>query len=283
MGNITKLYAAYTAGFLGKDILDTYFSFIANILLDENKYVADDKEIGDLFKEKYQFALPAPFIRQLLSVGVRNGSFVEDHGRYSVDIGKLSGYRFNQSDFEKQWKDLLARFSEYCGDLGIHVSQEELERFILNIIDDSDERIISATPVDEEQGMKPQEYAWYSFVRDCSKIEKKLYDFIVALSASNITMQALFYSGNQTPDYSKLNVYLDSPMVFALLGMDVEERTKSYKKLVGDIQKAGGTVQVLDNNLTEIEGIVSRASGWALSNRYDIRKANNAARFLVRT
>jgi hypothetical protein len=45
------------------------------------------------------------------------------------------------------------------------------------------------------------------------------------------------------------------------------------------MQKAGCTVYVLDHNYHEVEGIVIRAGTWAVSNQYDIRKANNAARY----
>lgn len=38
MANIIKLYAAYKSGFLGNNILDTYFSFMANIIL-RNDYL----------------------------------------------------------------------------------------------------------------------------------------------------------------------------------------------------------------------------------------------------
>ena len=33
MSNVTKLYACFKAGFLGSNILDTYFSFVANIII----------------------------------------------------------------------------------------------------------------------------------------------------------------------------------------------------------------------------------------------------------
>ena len=36
MSDVTKLYAAYKAGYLGDNILDKYFSFVANIVVEEN-------------------------------------------------------------------------------------------------------------------------------------------------------------------------------------------------------------------------------------------------------
>ena len=84
MSNITKLYAAYKAGYLGNNILDTYFSFMANMILEEHLMVVEDGVIATKFKERYTIELPLPFIRQVLGVGVQKKCFIEDRGKYSV-------------------------------------------------------------------------------------------------------------------------------------------------------------------------------------------------------
>ena len=133
--------------------------------------------------------------------------------------------------------------------------------------------------VESQQGLSPVEYAWYSFVREHGEKRTSLFSYIAALSASNITKQAIFYFGEGTADYSDLHVYLDSPIIFALLGMDEENRTESYKALVTEMIKAKCSVHVLDHNFQEVDSIIARASSWANSPQYDIAKANNAARF----
>ncbi len=76
-----------------------------------------------------------------------------------------------------------------------------------------------------------------------------------------------------------LNVYLDSPMVFALLGMDVPARVESCKQLVEKAQAAGCRIQIFDHIFQEIDGIVLRAAGWARSPDYSVDKANNVMRY----
>lgn len=63
--------------------------------------------------------------------------------------------------------------------------------------------------------------------------------------------------------------------------MDDPSRTESYQQLVTDMRKARCSVHVLDHNFNEVDGIVTRAAGWAMIPSYDLRKANNAARFLT--
>ena len=52
MSNITKLYAAYKAGYLGNNILDTYFSFMANMITEEHLTVVEDTVIATKFNDR---------------------------------------------------------------------------------------------------------------------------------------------------------------------------------------------------------------------------------------
>lgn len=279
MSNITKLYAAYKAGYLGNNILDTYFSFMANMIFEEHLMVVEDGVVAAKFKERYTIELPLPFIRQVLGVGVHNGSFIEDHGKYSVVISELSKYRFSETEFDSLWENLIREFTAYCQTKEIAISSIDVSEFILDIIDDSDEKILSGEKVDEKDRLTPFEYAWYSFVKEQGESQTELYSFVAALSASNITKQALFHMGEAVTDYSNLHIYLDSPIIFSLLGMDDVSRTESYKQLIADMIKAKCNIHVLDHNFQEVDGIIARAAGWATNTLYDLRKANNAARF----
>lgn len=279
MSNITKLYAAYKAGYLWNNILDTYFSFMANMIFEEHLMVVEDGVVAAKFKERYTIELPLPFIRQVLGVGVHNGSFIEDHGKYSVVISELSKYRFSETEFDSLWENLIREFTAYCQTKEIAISSIDVSEFILDIIDDSDEKILSGEKVDEKDRLTPFEYAWYSFVKEQGESQTELYSFVAALSASNITKQALFHMGEAVTDYSNLHIYLDSPIIFSLLGMDDVSRTESYKQLIADMIKAKCNIHVLDHNFQEVDGIIARAAGWATNTLYDLRKANNAARF----
>ena len=279
MANIIKLYAAYKAGFLGNNILDTYFSFMANMISEERLAVVEDTVIAAKFKERYTMDLPLPFIRQVLGVGVQNGSFIEDHGKYSVVVNEIAKYRFSKTDFDALWNRLIKDFSEYCRAKDIDISSLDINAFILNILDDADEKILSGEKADEQAGMSFPEYGWHSFIKEQGQLQTELYSFVAALSASNIAKQALFHAGETATDYSDLHVYLDSPIVFALLGMDDTSRTESYKQLVADMIRAKCSVHVLDHNFQEVDSIIARAAGWATNTLYDLRKANNAARF----
>lgn len=278
MGISINVYAAYKAGFLGNNILDTYFSFVANILVEEDITVVEVKNVIELFNKKYNIELPETFVHQVLGVGIEKKALVSDHGKYTVSLPELEKYRFDIKDFDKQWDNLKNKFRDHCNKLDIKVSNENIDEIIIEYIC-KESSVIDYEEKVEESSVSSVDYGWYTFLKELYQDNTSLYNFIVALSASNSTGQALFYSGEDKPDYSDLNIYLDSPIIFALLGMDIKERTQSYKKLLCDIQKSGAKVHVLDRNFQEVDGLITKAAFWSQSAEYDIGKANNAARF----
>lgn len=231
-----------------------------------------------MFNKKYNVDLPLPFIHQVLGVGVENGSLVLDHGKYSVSLAKLTEYEFDIADFEKNWSSLKDSFQSLCNAIRVDITGVDVESIVLDYLS-KDASIIDYGKKSETTPISSLEYSWYSFVKETAENNPELYNFIVAISAANSTVEALFYVSDESNKFFDLNVYLDSPIIFALLGMDIKERTDSYKKLIIDMQKVGIDVHVLDKNFQEVDGIVAKAAGWAHSTQYDIRKANNAARF----
>ena len=95
---------------------------------------------------------------------------------------------------------MINEFEKYCRSIDVDISSFNTEEFILRILDASDEVIISGEKVESDKGLSPTEYAWYSFVRNQAEDNTDLYSFITAVSASNITKQALFYAGEASVD-----------------------------------------------------------------------------------
>lgn len=276
-----KLYAAFKAGYLGENILNTYFPFFANILYEKHIEIVDEYVLQAEFEKKYNFKPTIPFIRQVLSIGLENKSIIKIKNNYNSDFSKLKQYTLNTDDFENNWNSLLHEFQKYSSSNKTGYDLNNLENDIISYIENNDYLVVSQTELENTMPLPDSfEYTWIRFVKNLSENSSHLIDFIAAICASNIFKEALLYCGEANDTFNNLNVYLDSPMVFALLGMDSDERTKSYQILVKDMIKAGCNVQILDNNFSEIEGIVNRSATWANSTQYNISKATKVAKYL---
>lgn len=277
--NLTKVYAAFRSGCLGKNILEAYFPFFANIICEEALDIIDEHYIGQRFNEKYEIPVPLTFVRQVLSVGVQNNSINYDRGKYVANKNLIGQYKFESIDFDRKWESIKIGFIEYCklNDLGIQ--NFDIDDRMIKFIEKYDLSLVSNESYRPPDSIDVFDFAWSKYLSEIEKSHISDFDFFAALSFSNIYKEAVFYSGDDRKSFSGLNVYFDSPMIFALLGMDSPARMSSCKFLLKKMISSGCNVQIFDHCLQEIDGILSRAAGWAVSTQYDIRKANNAVRY----
>ena len=169
--------------------------------------------------------------------------------------------------------------SWFCKKEQLDLSGINIDERILSSLETLDEKIVAGDELICDEGSDIFDFAWKKFLVIASQKKQDSYDFIACISASNIMKQAIFFSDTGNSTFSGLNVYLDSPMVFALLGMDVPARVESCKQLVEKAQAAGCRIQIFDHIFQEIDGIVLRAAGWARSPDYSVDKANNVTRY----
>lgn len=110
------------------------------MISEERLTVVEDTVIASKLNKRYTMELPLSFIRQVLGVGVQNGSFIEDHGKYSVVVNELAKYRFSESDFNALWERLINEFTTYCQARDIDTSSLDVGEFVLDILDEADEK-----------------------------------------------------------------------------------------------------------------------------------------------
>ena len=279
--NCIKLYAAFKAGYLGNNILETYYPFFASILYENHSEKVDEYLLQEKFFQKYSFKPTIPFIRQVLSIGIENGSIKKIANNYIADYSLLKQYVFDSSSFEDQWRKLIVELQQYYEANPTNYNIQNIEDDILKYIEKNDYKLINQTEIELKMpDVDSFEYLWVRFISSLNKLESPLLDFIASICASNIYKEALLYNVEKNDTFKNLNVYLDSPMVFALLGMDSTERSDSYKLLVKDMISSGCNVQVLDNNFIEISGIIQRSATWANSTQYSISRATKVAKYL---
>ena len=236
--------------------------------------------IKKVFEERYKINISVLFIRQVLGVGIENKSIVKKYGKYIADNAELKKYKIGKSDFNKSWNTLKSLFQKYYYSITQgSISDEIFDRLVFSLIDTHSIKFIIDSEWAGDDKVDDYEYYWYSFIKELPQINQKVFDFLAYLSASSTYREALFVSQPQEVKYENLNIYLDSPMIFALLGMDSVERCEAYQELLNEIKKKGCNIQILDNNFEEVQGIIERASNWASSSAYDISKANKVAKY----
>lgn len=273
------LYAAIKSGIVKNDTIGEYFSLLANIILKNKIEVIDENKLMILFNELYGTDVSVQFIRQVLNIGLSNNSIREKKGQYVPDLNEMKKYSIDDNDFNKQWNVLVNEFLRYTRKNSLDVSKEISEEFILNYFSNDYGRTLIETDIELLESPEKMDVYWCKFLSEISTNKKDLFDFVTYLSLTSLYRETMFYNVVSTEQFSGLNIYLDTPILFAVLGMDTKERQESYIKLINSSKKSGCSFFVFDNVYEEARGILESASQIAFSDYYDISKANKVAQF----
>lgn len=282
--SLTLLYAALKTGFIkNNNVLNAYYSLVANIIITNRIETIDENEIALLFEKSYGIPVTIPFIRQVLGVGLENGSIETVKGQYKTNFDEAKKQIPSNDEFDSNWGTLVGDFLRYARKNGCGISKEQADNLILEYVTDESKYTLRKTDLEVLGSPSTMEYVWYKYIEQLNKIGSPLFEFVALLNLTSIFKGALFYNIKNGEHFKGLSVYLDTPLIFAILGMDSDNRKTSYLKLIEDAQKEGCCFYILDNNYYEAMGIITRASQIAFSNSYKISKANKVAQFFHNT
>ncbi|MCL2286206.1 MAG: hypothetical protein FWC32_07560 [Firmicutes bacterium] len=269
---------------LGKDtdysnVLEVYFSFLATIISEEDWDDISEDIVAQKLDSKYGLALPSSVIRQILGVGMSNNSIVYTKGKYVVNRDILNNYCIDEESAQTFWPRLINEFINYCSryrqpNITEAAAEKQIDDFFQN--SNSVYRNIEHAADKHSDNLS---FLWSRFLQVTSEENETLFNAVAMFRYANTIKEALFCTIEGTDIYKGLNVYLDSPMIFALLGMDEKPRNESCQMLLDEIKKAGCSVYIFDHCYDEVDGILQRAYGWATHPEYDISKANKVAKY----
>lgn len=274
-----KGYAVLKSEWFNRDILDEYIPFVATIIIENNIDEVDELFLTKKLNEKYNDIFQENFVRQILSQAVRKGVIINNRGKFVVDKTKVKQYAIKMESFDFDFELLIDDFIKYANDNRYFPSKEEVKRLIFDFVDKYDDRVLYNNIEDIPISNNVFLYHWCNYVIELTDNNKRLSEFFIGLCFGNLIKNALFYTSEAASSFSNLTIYLDTPMIFAVMGMDTPEREKSYKTLLTKAAKIGMSIRVFDHNFEEAKGIMERASRWAISSQYEQSRANKVAQF----
>ncbi len=275
----TYLYAVIKSGISGNNIIESYYPLMANIIINNNIVVIDEEEIVALFRENYGIEVSPQFVRQVLNTGMKDNSIVDVRGQYKTNLEEMKKHVFSDSDFNDKWEKLLDGFLTVTNEKKLGLEYSEIEEYVLDFFDDNYSRTLTETDIELPETSELLDYCWYFYLQELIKNDSHLFEFVTYISLSRVYEENLFYNASNDESLNNLNLYLDTPILFAILGMDTNFRKESYIDLIKVAQNRGCNIYVFDNNYDEALGILETASYMAFSNMYDMSKANKVAQF----
>ena len=219
-----KSYAVIKSKWVSDNLLDAYLPFVVTIIKEKNIIEIDETILCQEIQNKYDLFLQPAIIRQILSHAMSKRIITSVREKYIANAAELDKYVISDNDFDILWESLLADFITYSSALSVSFDRKNAEENIVKFIDLYDDRVVYNTIGDIDLGNNQFVYSWCKYILEIKKANSEKYEFVLALCTANLLKNTLFYTSNRETTQSSLRIYLDTPMIFALLGMDTLER-----------------------------------------------------------
>lgn len=253
-----KIEAAFNAGLLNHDILRSCLPLLVLTLNDIQSDFVSVNEIQCELAKKYEFHVALPFLREVIALASKEGVLSSIHkDKIKINRENIQSYEDEKSGIAQNLLALANLYKDYCKEKGYGLPDNivNLNDWIVDSIRRFDSKVLSN---DLEERDNLSTYHWCEFVLQLKNQNHELFKFIASLSYSSVLMDATFYVAKKSKrkSYSNLNVYLDTPVALALLGLDGEDRVSAVRYVINQLKNCGCSLSVFAHNLDEMERII---------------------------
>ena len=271
---------------LTQDYLSTFLPFIATLVMKKNY---KDINIGVLvedFKNEFGIYIPRSPMQSILSRAVSNGLITAaQNGKYLPNFIKIQlisfGDKLNESN--SSIENICNRFAEFVNQQhSLVITRDESVNAMLDFLDEFSAKAISGESDIAETDTASKKYLFLvgEFIKGVSIADSAIYEDIQKLALAHLVASALTYdlpADTRTQEFTGITIYLDTPIVLRLLGLQTDELEESYKEMLSSFSDAiSPTYMVFQHTFDEVSGIISDCAKWVENPSYSPLYANPA-------
>lgn len=275
-----------------KDIIDSYIPLVCNSIRSKTHSKVTRENVQDDFKEFYGINIPVGPIESILKRMAKDGFLNKHAGEWLVNYDKV--YELVKTDEKDEldiaFKELMADLNKYSLDaFSLELSSEEIEAGIIAFFKENDLDLLFANSnvqsvLPRVKESKKAKYIIAKFITDLQTKEPRKFKTILKLAkghaiASLITYEDIqHYAGN----LNDVEVFLDAPIIFNLLGLNGDSNHKLGKELIDALKNNGAKLRVFELNYGEVIKTVQDAIKRLNGKNYDITKSSRVLRTAIR-
>lgn len=282
----SSVYSLIREEYSGRNISDA-FIFLTKYVIKERGYRPFRiQEICDDFEKRCGFSIPYHPMTVIVTQLKNQGYLWETMTNSFTPVKEKIDPDVPDDTFEKEQHlldRLVSRYISFARASGIEVTKDDAEK----TIDD----FIGLNGIDLLRGIQdysaitdnPLMRLFYAFYSSIESTDPSLVEYIGSLIVGRI-LTDLFISGqDDTIGTTKSNasVYLDTSVVFSLLGIDEIDHSKVYEDLISATQQLGMRVKIFRHTYSELVTLIQGSEEWIGNPFYDPFCATASTRFFV--
>ncbi|MBW9330177.1 hypothetical protein D9N18_02205 [Lactococcus raffinolactis] len=263
-------------------ILEPFVNIVLYYILNSNKTNFTVAELVSESKSELQYNIPEFPMRQIFIELSKRKFIIKNNNtnQYRLNPDKStidfsSNYRCKEDELKTSYLEVLKKCKNFvsqktnqkCDSFETLFNEFIEDEFIKETAYYSKEDITNlgyiAEYVENEKNNKSTNYAYIMQLRLAKALEGLL----------------LYYSKDFEISLRNLTIYIDTPIVFYILGITTLEVKDVYLNLIEDLQKKGAKIAVFEHTIQEVENILEGSKKWVESSSFDISKASLASEY----
>lgn len=277
-------YAALKSS-LQQDLVLAYARMVVALVQEKRYSFCNIHEIMSDFEETYGFPVSYHPMRTIMDECIKVGYFTYNSSTHQClpNYSEIDKEEFMEivKEKESRYELLLNQFKEFLQKThSLYVSKEDLNERILAFVErfgiktNADRSIIHKIKDDYFVA----EFLVYCEENGCPEVIDCLDEFTVGMSLSEI----FTYSERPEAYTAKdAQVYLDTALLFRILGIDSAGNADSYKTFLENMRTQGMHIKTYEHTVNELIGIIEASKIWIGNPDYDATKCSEATYYFV--
>ena len=270
------------------DYIDNFIPMLAN-LLSEKQYAVVEIEVFKVdFLERYGLDVPINPLITIFNRAAKQKILTRKHGKFYINHDKLPDHdcSIESADIERKFKNVIKSILVFAKEnYQLEPTEVEIESALLSFLKQHDLDILFAAKdksvLPEIKSTKKLKYLISAFSIYAQESEPITFRFLLDISIGHALSGAILYSeiNSFSGKLKDLNIYIDTPLILALLGFNGEFKQKAINELINILTEEKANVWILATTRGEVDAILSDCQSWLEKGNYDLEKSSRILRF----
>ena len=273
-----------------KDYIEIFIPFLATLIKNKGYSEITIVQVAKDFEEEFGLRIPYQPLVTILNRAAKQGIIKKESGRYlpvNVEVLKCHFSDVSERQQRKQ-NQILDAFMGFCKTKYPEepMDKARAEEALLGYIKKYDLEIIFASQnksvLSDIKPPKQNLFLISKFIQEIAVSSTDLFDFLIEITTGFILASTITYDIDFKKFEGKLrkiNFYLDTKLIFRLLGVEDIERKQACIDLLNILRKQGANLFLFQHTYAELLHLLEIAKKWVQKTDDDPTKESLVLRY----
>ena len=281
MDKTVKNYYILKSKWLPQDTNSTFMPFVINLIRAERIETCSIEELSKQFNHKYGYRLELFILRPILNIMLQRGFVSKKHESWTFHIDALPDVNLDleATVFEEKYKSLIKGFVDFCN-APKEINYVTADKIISDFIDDNnfDPKVYTGHGSFNDES-DVYRYFLSGYIQQLKENNDSLFDFVIDLCESVLIKSYMFNEGLKSSAFVNKTLYIDTPIIFRLLGYYGDFYEQEYRFLIQSLIEKNCKIYIFKRNYDEVLKVLRTAEKYVESTNYDMARSSDVCNY----